>query len=118
MSRLRSRIRTICAAAALAALSTSAHAATRSWTNTAGGAFNAATNWFPAFVPTSIDRALFDNSASPYTVTFATNVNNDQLVIGRDDVTFDLLTRQYSILNTAALPTVPGVVVGELSFDT
>jgi T5SS/PEP-CTERM-associated repeat protein len=109
------RILALCAAA-LGAYCNPSHAATRSWSNTAGGSFNTAGNWSPAgAVPGPADTALFDLNVAPYTITFAANVVNDRLIVGRDNVTFSLAGRQYDIANTSSISR--GIIVGEFPTD-
>ncbi|HEV8292990.1 MAG TPA: hypothetical protein VGP94_13740 [Tepidisphaeraceae bacterium] len=113
----RARILALGASVILAAFfwPRSTHAVTRSWTNPAGGNFNLNTNWSGSTVPGAADTALFDTgTASPYTVTFsAASTLNDRLIIGRDNVTFDLSTHSYTLTNGV----LPGVTVGEIPTD-
>jgi Flp pilus assembly protein TadG len=59
----------------------SARAADITWTNTAGGNWNAAANWSPNQVPGSNDHAL-TTADGTYTVTVNTAVTIAQLTLG------------------------------------
>src|SRR5882672_330720 len=97
-SRHASRVLSLCAAAALSFLPSSALAVVRNWSNPAGGSFDLATNWSGGSVPASADTALFDLIAATYTVTFPSiTTTNDRVIIARDNVTFDILAHEYRL---------------------
>lgn len=62
-------------------LAFSANATTLSWTNTLGGSWHNATNWFPNVVPSTGDTALITN-AGAYTVVITNSVSPNALLIG------------------------------------
>jgi T5SS/PEP-CTERM-associated repeat protein len=110
------RLLAICASAALASCSIPALADPRIWSNSAGGSFNVSTNWSGGNIPGPSDSALFD-LGSAYTVTFPTSPTNTKLIVGNDNVTFNLLANTYTLSSLLALPTSPSVAVGEISTD-
>jgi len=54
--------------------SNSAHSATITWTNTAGGNWSATNNWSPHQLPTNTDNVMITTPGT-YTVTFDLNLN-------------------------------------------
>jgi fibronectin-binding autotransporter adhesin len=84
-----------------------------SWTDPTGGSFQDGANWIGGVAPGVADLALFDLIGGTYTVNFTGNANNSQLIIGRDDVTFDLGSFVYDL----ALATPESIFVGEIASD-
>ncbi|MEZ6192191.1 MAG: hypothetical protein R3C45_13005 [Phycisphaerales bacterium] len=83
------------------------------WNDALGGSFQDGTNWGGGAVPGVTGNALFDLSGATYTVSFAANATNTNLIVGRSNVTFDLNGRTYSL--TRATP--ESIFIGELAFD-
>ena len=79
----------------------SLRAADRDWIDPLGGTFSTASNWENSILPVAADRAIF-NVAAAYIVSFNSNPTNSRLRISRDTVTFNLLTRNYTL--TSASP--------------
>ncbi|HEV8605642.1 MAG TPA: hypothetical protein VGQ99_09765 [Tepidisphaeraceae bacterium] len=100
-SARNSLILTLCASATLFFLPSRSHAVQRFWNNPAGGSFNLGANWQGGVVPGAADDAYFGVGDYAHTVTFPTNVSNDQLTILQHDVTFDLLGHQYQLTSAA-----------------
>ncbi|HZZ45047.1 MAG TPA: hypothetical protein VFE58_19075 [Tepidisphaeraceae bacterium] len=88
---------------AIAPIATSAHAATRTWTNPVSGTFSTSTNWTGG-LPGPADTARFSAEASsPYTVTFTSaTTSNDTLLYLQDNVIFDLKAHTYSLTDTSS----------------
>jgi hypothetical protein len=70
-----------------------------SWRSAAGGSFHSTGNWIGGVVPGASDVAIFGLSDGflqlNYTVSFATDVTNQRLIIEDDNVVFDLNGRVY-----------------------
>jgi T5SS/PEP-CTERM-associated repeat protein len=117
-SRRASRLFALCAAAALNFFPSSAVAVVRRWSNPAGGSFDLTSNWSAGVVPDPADTALFDIIGATYTLTFPSiTTTNDRVIIGRDNVTFDILTHEYRLTTIDHLPATPSVTVGEVAGD-
>jgi hypothetical protein len=85
------------AAALLLASGTPARALDVAWTNTAGGAWSAATNWNPNHTPTTNDAAFITN-AGVYTVTLdASNITVTNLILGGPGGQQTLATTNFSL---------------------
>ncbi len=84
-----------------------------SWNDPSGGTFQDGSNWTGLVVPGVTGNALFDISGATYTVSFLNNVTNSHLILGRDNVTFDLNGFDYNL--TRATP--ESIFIGELAFD-
>src|SRR6476646_404936 len=108
-ARIASRIVTsACMASALLVGSRHADAASRTWTNSSGGFFNAPANWGGQSVPGASDIALF-NLATNYTVAFDISPTNDRLLFDDGLVTFNLAgPRTYTLSSTANTSMVVG----------
>lgn len=102
---------TIGGGAALFAFATSpiVRAADFSWNNSAGGFFQTSSNWTnfddpPLIGPPGVDDlAIFDLSSLGYTVTFGSNVQNQNLFIGNDSVTLNLGSNIYNLTDDILL---------------
>ncbi|GAB4187745.1 MAG: hypothetical protein Kow00105_02400 [Phycisphaeraceae bacterium] len=102
------------AGAVLAVLIAVSPVRSATWNNPAGGNFQDSSNWGGGTVPGPTGNALFDvNTGTPYTVSFLNNVTNEYLIVGRDDVTFDLNGFTYDLTRT----TPSSIILGELAFD-
>lgn len=78
-------------------------AADRSWTNTAGGTFNASANWLNGIVAGVNDAACFSNSSvffppgqASYSINFGGNTQVQALKVRNDFVTFNLNGRTFT----------------------
>lgn len=89
------------------------------WINPNGGQFHVATNWDangPNEVPGAGDTAFFNQSSTEgYTVTFDSDVSNDRLAVGDDNVIFDLNQQTYRITSEDAANR--SVVIGTEATD-
>ena len=108
------RISTVCVLTAAAVLVFASQAVAITWNDPAGGSFQDGANWGGGSVPGPTDLALFDLGNLLYTVNFTANTTNNQLIIGRDDVTFDLAGFAYD-LNQA---TPESIFVSEIASDS
>jgi hypothetical protein len=87
------------------------------WTNTAGGNWNAATNWSPNQVPGSADDAVITASGT-YTVTLNASSNINSLALGGASGQQTLVNSGYTLtLNQASVINTNGIFsfVGSLS---
>jgi T5SS/PEP-CTERM-associated repeat protein len=91
------RLLAFCAIAASARLAAAAHGEPALWANSQGGSFNTSANWFAGVVPGLHHSAHFELLGATYTTTFPTSVTNVQLIIGGNDVTFDLTGSTYTL---------------------
>ncbi|HEV8605640.1 MAG TPA: hypothetical protein VGQ99_09755 [Tepidisphaeraceae bacterium] len=112
----RTRLLAFCASAALAAFPLTASASLDPWKNSGGGSYSLVGNWFSG-VPGASDTALFDLGSISYTISFDSSPTANQLIVGRDTVTFDLTGHTYTLGSLSALPSTPSLAVGELSSD-
>lgn len=89
---MRSRPSTVLHLTALLTVFTAvaAHAATITWSNSAGGAWSTAANWSPATVPGSGDHAVLPALSGAYSVTLDVNPSAAQLDIAAGDPTLDM----------------------------
>jgi T5SS/PEP-CTERM-associated repeat protein len=90
------------------AISQVARGVDKDWTNTSGGFFQTTTNWDPAGVPGSADRAIFDLNTN-YNVTFFGGATNSRLLVSDDQVTFNLAGSQYNLTNTGSTSLIVGL---------
>ena len=67
------------------------------WANPAGGDFQTPANWDPQFVPTATNRAVFDLTNGPYTVTWSESVSNSSFRVREGTVTWDLQGYAYDV---------------------
>lgn len=92
---------TVIALTAIAA--SSAHAATITWSNSAGGNYTTAANWSSATVPASADDVVFSLN-NTYSVLFPTGSNrtNRSARVSGGDVTFNIggAARNYTLTGT------------------
>jgi T5SS/PEP-CTERM-associated repeat protein len=87
---------------AVAASAHSARAASRIWSNPAGGSFTAGGvggNWGGSAAPGVNDNAIFNLDSGGYTVTFSQSVTTLGLEVQTDVVTFDLNAHAYTLGN-------------------
>ena len=99
-------------------LSGSVRAAQIVWTNTAGGNWNAATNWSPNQVPGSADDAVITVSGT-YAVTLNTSTTVNSLALGGASGQqtlanngYNLTLNQASVINSNGVFTLNGTVAG------
>src|SRR5947199_8560604 len=108
------RGRSLVLAAAVAAVggvcATSARASDNFWNNPLGGSFHIDANWSGG-VPGILDNAVFDlGSALPYVVSISSDVSNNQLRIGNDQLQLAFTPGvTYSLTSVSA--SAPAVVV-------
>ena len=76
------------------------------WTNPAGGDFQTAANWDPPFVPTETNRAVFDLTNGPYTVTWSDSVTNSSFRVHEGTVTWDLQGHTYDMTPLETLSSI------------
>jgi T5SS/PEP-CTERM-associated repeat protein len=88
----------LAAAVLLAAAATTAHAQTTAdWVAVFGGSFQSPGNWAAGVVPGPADNARFNLGSNGYTVTFAADATNNQLLIPEDNVRFNLQGSTYTL---------------------
>jgi len=97
------RLLALCAVAAFPCLAAAHHTEPALWLNPLGGAFEDTTNWSVGIVPSMHDSVYFDLANPVYTTTFASSVQNVQLIVGGNDVTFDLLGSTYTVYDLAGI---------------
>ncbi|HZZ43163.1 MAG TPA: autotransporter-associated beta strand repeat-containing protein [Tepidisphaeraceae bacterium] len=86
-----------------------------SWAFAQSGVFSNGLNWSPTFAPTSVDTVIFNtHSAAAYTVSVAASASVDQIMIEKDQLTFDLGGHTLSGTNTDQY----GLYVGMNSGDS
>jgi hypothetical protein len=83
----------------------------RRWSNTAGGSFATAGNYFTGAAPAAGDLVVFSRPSASYTVTFAGANSNDRTSVRQGSVTWDLTASSYSLTNSNVA--TPSLVVGE-----
>ena len=119
MTSGHSHRRAFLAAALASSLAGPAHAASRYWSNAAGGLFADPANWSTNVVPGTYDNAIFDLPAfDSYTVNLRTDYSNYCLIVRTAPVILRLVgTRlvKYSLTSKSAY--YQSVIVGELSQD-
>lgn len=81
-------------------------AATITWINTSGGAWQTAANWSPAQVPVSADTVLITTPGT-YTITLANNVTVSQLTLGAASG-----SQTLSLANQTLDTTTAGIILG------
>src|ERR1041385_6295923 len=114
------RGRALALAAAVAAVGGLCAGAVRAsdnfWNNPLGGSFHLNANWSGG-VPGALDNAVFDlGSALPYVVSISSDVSNNQLRVGNDQLQLAFTPGvTYSLTSLSA--SVPGVVIGDLAGD-
>jgi T5SS/PEP-CTERM-associated repeat protein len=86
------------------------------WVNPLGGSFHDGGNW-DVGVPGPLDHAIFDlGSLLPYVVSISSDVSNNQLRVGNDQLQLAFTPgATYSL--TSASASVPAIVVGDLISD-
>ena len=83
------------------------------WNNPLGGSFHDGANWSDGIPPAALDNAVFDlGSLLPYVVSISSDVSNNQLRVGNDQVQF-AFTPGITYSLTSASPSIPAVVVGD-----
>jgi hypothetical protein len=99
----------------LLAVGTAAHAATLTWTNTAGGDWSTAANWSPNQVPGSSDIAVITNAGS-YTVSLNTSATVAGFLLGASS---GVTTQAFSMTGQNLTLNGPGTVTarGVLNFN-
>ncbi len=108
------RILTMQVLATVAMLTLASQAVAVTWYDAAGGTFQDGANWGGGVMPGPADFSLFDLGSQTYTVNFAANVNNRQLIVGRDNVTFDFAGFAYDLTQT----TPESIFVGQIASDS
>src|SRR2546421_1669344 len=114
------RGRVLALAAAVAAVgglyAASADASDNFWNNPLGGSFHLDANWSGG-VPGALDNAIFDlSSPLPYVVSISSDVFNNQLRVGNDQLQLAFTPGvTYSLTSTSAF--APAVIVGDLAAD-
>lgn len=83
----------------------------RRWSNTAGGIFSAAANYFGAAAPAISDSVIFSRPGAAYNVAFSANAMTDRAIVRQGNVTWDLSGGSYTLTNSVSA--TPSVVVGE-----
>jgi T5SS/PEP-CTERM-associated repeat protein/autotransporter-associated beta strand protein len=68
------------------------------WADSVDGDFGTSTYWTPSGPPALEDRAIFNQTANPYAVSFDSDHENNQLAVDGGDVTLDLSGYTYSLL--------------------
>jgi len=113
----RGPVLALAAAAAVAGVcAASADASDSFWNNPLGGSFQLDANWSPG-VPGALDNAVFDlSSPLPYVVSISSDVSNNQLRVGNDQLQLAFTPGvTYSLTSTSAF--APAVVIGDLPGD-
>ncbi len=83
------------------------------WASLSGGIFSEGTHWAGGATPSTTTNARFSmGAASPYTVAFSQNESVPQVIVGNDNLRFDLNGNQVDLAETNI--TRESLIVGEL----
>jgi hypothetical protein len=83
----------------------------RRWSNTGGGDFATAANYFTSTGPAAADHVIFSRASTSYTASFTGAVTSNRASVRQGNVTWDLSGGSYNLTN--ASPATPSLSVAE-----